>query len=201
MLTSDQGRQSQGFCRPASPSTPLDLIRDGRMIASGPESRDSTQVFVSRAKRGLLAFFEVEYRSLRAALCSASMQILSSGALLNGGGEVSRLGAPGTNRTCGLPLRRRSLYPLSYEGQTRRSVVEVVAHTSAPLYGIWLYDGSGERSSVRGATRRAKQVAPLVAMTRPPVRSMASPRRSHGEGCCTAQSTGGRMAGVSSNEW
>jgi len=48
-------------------------------------------VFVSRAKRGLLAFFEVEYRSLRAALCSASMQILASGALLNGGGEVSRL--------------------------------------------------------------------------------------------------------------
>ena len=27
--------------------------------------------------------------------------------------------APGTNRTCGLPLRRRSLYPLSYEGAGR----------------------------------------------------------------------------------
>ena len=162
MLTSDQGRQSQGFCRPASPSTPLDLKY--ATVARSPLGRTratSTGVFWRGQSAALLAFFEVESRSLRAALCSASMQNLSSGALLNGGGEVSRLGAPGTNRTCGLPLRRRSLYPLSYEGQTRRSVVEVVAHTFAPLYGIWLYDGSSERSSVRGATRRAKQVAPL----------------------------------------
>ena len=31
-------------------------------------------------------------------------------------------GAPNTNRTCDLPLRRGLLYPLSYRGATRRNL-------------------------------------------------------------------------------
>jgi hypothetical protein len=42
--------------------------------------------------------------------------------------ESWRYGAPDTNRTCHLPLRRRLLYPLSYRG--------IVARYSSGKQGI-----------------------------------------------------------------
>ena len=44
-------------------------------------------------------------------------------------------GAPNTNRTCDLPLRRGPLYPLSYRGDAR--ILTEIAHFSIARQGKW----------------------------------------------------------------
>ena len=52
------------------------------------------------------------------------------------------VGAPNTNRTCDLPLRRGLLYPLSYRGDARILAYIAIAYHVSVVYSATRVDSS-----------------------------------------------------------